>query len=176
METNPATTGKISLKFGLILGAIGVVFGLMLYSMDAHTTQSPGMQILNIVISLSVIVWAIISFKKANGGQLSVGQAVKIGAGTALIGAIISVLYTLLLSNVIDPDFTTKVMENRMAQAVAEGNIEASQVPQSIEMGKKFFWVGYPVILIISIVFGLVVGLIGGLIFKSSDGGSIKSA
>jgi hypothetical protein len=33
-------------------------------------------------------------------------------------------------------------------------------------MGIKYFWIGYPFILIINIIIGLVIGLIGGLIFK----------
>ncbi len=46
MEQNKPKVGKFSLNYGLILGAISVVFGLMLYSMDAHANQDTSTQLL----------------------------------------------------------------------------------------------------------------------------------
>ncbi|MBC2839434.1 DUF4199 domain-containing protein [Robiginitalea sp. SC105] len=169
MEQNQPKTGKYSLNYGLILGVIGVAFALMLFLVDAHTTQSPVIQVVNIVISVAVIFWGILSFKKANGGLLSIGEALKLGAGIAVIAALIQVLYTILMANVLDPDFATKIMEARMADASSTQNMTPEQIEQSIEMGKKFFWFGYPVMLIVSVVFGLIIGLVGGLIFKKSE-------
>ncbi len=169
MEQNQPSTGKYSLNYGLILGAIAVAFGLMLFFVDAHTTPSSMVQVVNIAISVAVIIWGILNYKKANGGYLSIGEALKLGAGIALIAAILQVLYTLLLANVLDPEYTTKMMESRMAEAVTERDMTPEQIEQSIEMGKKFFWFGYPVMLIVSVVFGLIIGLVGGLIFKKTE-------
>lgn len=168
MESKKPTTGKYSLNYGLILGGLGVVFGLMLYFADAHTSQSPVTQVISIVLSVGVIFWGLLQFKKANDGYLTIGQALKLGAGIALIAGIIQVLYTIFLANVLDPEFTSKIMDMRMEEAVAAGTIPADQVQQSKEMGEKFFWFGYPVMVIVSVIFGLVIGLVGGLIFKKS--------
>ena len=168
MENSTPATGKYSLNFGLLLGAVGVVFGLMLYFVDAHTTQSPIVQVFNVVISVGIIFWGILSYKKANGGTLKIGEALKLGAGIALIAGIIQVLYTIFLANVLDPDFASKIMDMRMADAVEQGNMPPEQVEQAKEMGLKFFWLGYPVMLIVSVIFGLIIGLVGGLIFKKS--------
>ena len=81
MEENQPKTGKYSLNFGLILGLISVVFGVMLYTMDAHTSQDPANTVISIVIMVAVIIWGIISFRKANEGYLSLGQAMKLGTG-----------------------------------------------------------------------------------------------
>ena len=168
METQTLTTGKQSLNFGLLLGVVGVAFSFMLYLVDAHTTQSPVTQIVNIVLSVGIIFWGILGFKKANNGFLTLGEALKLGAGMSLIAGIMQVLYTLLLVNVLDTGFVRKVIEIQMAAAAQQNAMTPEQVEQSIEMGVKFFWFGYPVMLIVSVVFGLLIGLVGGLIFKKS--------
>ena len=168
MEANPPKTGKFSLNYGLILGGLGVVFGLMLFLSDAHTSQSPINSVISIVMSVAVIFWGILNFRKANEGFLSIGQALKLGAGIALVAGIITVLWTILLSNVLDPDFPSKVMDARLAEVAQEANLTAEQLQQQKEMGLKFWWFGYPVILIFNIIIGLVIGLVGGLIFKKA--------
>lgn len=168
METQTLTTGKQSLNYGLLLGAVGVAFNFMLYTVDAHTTQSPVIQVVNIVISVAIIFWGILGFKKANGGFLKMGEALKLGTGMSLIAGILQIGYTLLLVNVLDTGFVRKVIEMRMAEAAQQNGMTPEQIEQGIEMGIKFFWFGYPVMLIVSVIFGLIIGLVGGLIFKKS--------
>jgi hypothetical protein len=171
MENTQPTTGKYSLNFGLLLGAIGVAFNLMLYFVDAHITRSPVVSVVGIALSAGIIFWGILSFKKANGGYLKIGEAVKMGAGISLISAIISIIYMLFLNNVLDPEYASKMMDLQMAEAVEQGNMTSDQIQQAKEMGMKFYWVSYPIVLIVSIIIGLVIGLVGGLIFKKSAEG-----
>ena len=169
METNPPKTGKFSLNYGLILGGLAVIFGLMLYLSDAHTSQSPVNSIISIVMSVGVIFWGILNFRKANDGFPTIKEALKLGAGIALIAGIVTVLWTIFLSNVLDPDFPSKVMDARLAEVAEEANLTTEQLQQQKEMGLKFWWFGYPVILIVNIIIGLVIGLVGGLIFKKAQ-------
>lgn len=168
MDSTQPKTGKFSLNFGLLLGVVGVVFALMLFFIDAHTTQSPVVQVVNVVISVSVIFWGILNFKKANGGYLKFGEALKLGAGIAVVAGIIQVVYTIFMANVLDPEFASKMIDLRMAEAVEQGTLTSDQIENAKEMGEKFFWFGYPIMLIVSVVFGLIIGLVGGLIFKKS--------
>lgn len=168
MESNQPKTGKFSLNYGLILGALGVVFGVMLYISDAHTSQSPVNSVISIALMVGVIFWGISTFKKENEGFLTLGEAMKLGAGIALVSGIITVIYTIFLANVLDPDFASKVMDARLAESAAEGNFTSEQIQQQKEMGLKFWWIGYPVILIVNIIFGLIIGLVGGLILKKA--------
>ena len=169
MENTNPSTGKYSLNFGLLLGAVGVAFNLMLFFVDAHTdTQNPVVTVVNIVLSVAIIFWAILNYKKANGGYLKIGEALKMGAGIGLISGIISVIYVLFLTNVLDPEYASKVMDLRMAEAVEQGTMTSDQIQQAKEMGMKFFWFGYPIMVIVSVLFGLIIGLVGGLIFKKS--------
>ncbi len=137
-----------------------------MYSMDAHYSQDPATTIVSILLMVGIIAWAIFNFRKANNGYVTLGEAVKIGAGISLVAGIITVLYTILLANVIEPDFPAKVMDLRLAEMEAKGQLTSDQIAQQKEMGIKFFWVGYPVILIINTLIGLVIGLLTGLILK----------
>ncbi len=168
MEQNQPKIGKFSLNYGLILGAISVVFGLMLYSMDAHANQDTSNTVISIVLAVAVTMWGIFNFRKANGGLLSLGQAIKLGIGIALISGIIYILYMIFLSSVLDTEFITKIAENTKAAAQEAGVMTAAQIEQQYQGTIDYFWISYPFILIFNVIMGLVIGLIGGLIFKKS--------
>lgn len=168
MEQTQPKIGKFSLNYGLILGAVSVVFGLMLFSMDAHTTQDTSNTVIGIGLAVGVIIWALINFRKANGGLLSLGQAIKMGIGICLVSGVIYIVYLILLANVLDPDFITKIAENTKAAAEEAGVMTSAQIEQQYEGTINYFWISYPVILIASVIQGLIIGLIGGLIFKKS--------
>ncbi len=166
MEENQPKTGKYSLNYGLILGLIGVAFGIMLYSMDAHTTRDTTTQIISVVIMIAIVFWGIYSYRKANGGYLSLGEALKLGAGIALVAGIISVIYTIFLAKVLDPEFATKIAEMQKAADEAAGQMSTEQIKQRYDGTINYFWMSYPFILIINIIIGLIVGLVSGLILK----------
>ncbi len=168
MEQNQPKIAKFSLNYGLILGAISVVYNLMLYSMDAHATQDTSNTVISIVLAVAITIWAIFNFRKANGGLLSLGQAIKLGIGIALISGVIYIIYLIFLSSVLDTEFITKIAENTKAAAEEAGVMSAAQIDQQYQGTIDYFWVSYPFILIFNIIMGLVIGLIGGLIFKKS--------
>ena len=167
MEENQPTTGKYSLNFGALAGGIGIVFGIMLYTMDMHYERGLAVQATQIAILAAVIALGICQFKKANLGFLSLSEALKLGAGIALISGIIGLIYFFVFSNYVEPDFMDNMYEIGKQQAM-ENNPELTeeQIDQGIEMQKSFAWISYPVILILNVIIGLVVGLIAGLILK----------
>ncbi len=168
MEEQQPKIGKFSLNYGLILGVVGVIFGIMLFTMDAHTSQDTSNTVISIVLMVAITFWGIFNFRKANGGFLKLGQGVKLGAGIAVVAAVISVIYTMIMANVLDPDFAVKIAENQKAAQEAAGQLSAEQIQQAYDGTINFFWITYPAILIFNVVFGLIVGLVGGLIFKKS--------
>ncbi len=167
MEENTPKTGKYALNYGLILGAAGLIFGIMLYSMNMHYERGAAIQTVQIGMTAIVIFIAVYQYKKANSNFLKLNEALKIGTGTAIISAIIGLIYFLVLSNFIEPDFMDKMFEIGRNEMI-ENNPEMTdeQINQMGEMQKKFAWVSYPVILIFNTLLGLVFGLISGLILK----------
>lgn len=168
MEQNQPKIGKFSLNYGLILGGVSVIFGLMLFSMDAHASQDTSNTIIGIVLAVAVVIWGLVNFRKANGGLLSLGQAIKLAIGICLVSGVMYVIYLILLANVLDTDFITKIAENTKAAAEEAGVMSAAQIEQQYQGTIEYFWISYPFILIGSIIQGLVIGLIGGLILKKS--------
>lgn len=166
MDENQPKTGKFSLNYGLILGGISVLFGFMLYSMDAHTSRETSTQVISIVIMVGVIAWGIFNFRKANNGYLSISESLKLGAGIALIAGIIAVIYTMFVANVLDPEFATKVAEIQKASDEAAGELTSQQIQQRYDGTIDYFWISYPFILIFNILLGLVIGLLTGLVLK----------
>lgn len=167
MEENKPKTGKFALNFGALTGAIGVVFAIMLFTMDMHYEQGAAVQITQTVILAIGIVVGIIQFKKSNEGYLKISEALKVGAGVALIAGIIGLVWFFALTNILEPDYMDKMYEIGKVKAMEDNpKLTSEQIDQGIEMQKKFAWISYPVILIINIVIGLIVGLVTGLLTK----------
>ncbi len=162
-------TGTYALKYGLILGAISVIIGLMLYSMDMHYQQDWKVGIISMVIMITIIVMAQLQFKKDNGGYISLGEALKIGIGLSLVAGIIGVIYNQILGNVIDPDMMQKAIEYQR-QKMEAGGMTQTEIDQAMEMGEKFKGPGMQIAfgLIGSLFLGFVFSLISGLVVKKT--------
>jgi hypothetical protein len=170
MEENQPKTGKFALNFGALTGLVGVVFAIMLFTMDLHYEQGVGVQITQTLILAAGIVLGIVQYKKAGNGFLTVSQALKVGAGVALIAGIIGLIWFFTLTNVLEPEYMNKMYEIGKVTAMEQNpNLTEEQIDQGIEMQRSFAWISYPIILIINIVIGLVVGLITGLILKKQE-------
>ena len=170
MEENQPKTGKFALNYGLLTGLVGVVFGIMLFVMGMHYEQGAAIQITQTLILAVGIIFAIIQFKKAGGGFLSLSNALKVGAGVALIAAIVGLLYFFILSNVIEPGYLDKVYEIGKIKAMTDNpSLTEEQVDQGIEMQKGFAWIMYPVGIVINVLIGLFFSLITGLILKKEE-------
>lgn len=169
MTSNTPQIRNYAYKYGLIYGAITIVFSLMLHFMDLTYSGSNFPQIFGYVLLAVLIILAIIAFRKDNEGKLSVGQATKIGTATALISAIITVLYIIVFANVIEPNFAEKLGELTSEQLREKApQLTEDQIAQQVAMQTKFFWVSYPFILIIYSLYGLVLGWITGLFTKKA--------
>ena len=99
------TPKKFIINAGLFTGSVSVVFGIMLYSLDAHYENGTASQVISVIIQLSGIIWGAYEFKKANSGFISLSETLKIGTGVSLILALISIMYLYILTNIMDPSF-----------------------------------------------------------------------
>ncbi|MBC9795985.1 DUF4199 domain-containing protein [Sinomicrobium weinanense] len=169
MEENlQPKTGKLALNYGLLTGGIMVLFGIMLYIMDMHYQRSWTIAIVNYIILALGIIIAMVQFKKLNGGFLSLSQSLKAGLGVALIAALISVVYSLLLAYVIDPEMMDKSFELARQELQNSGKLTDEQIETQMEVGRKFAWIGYPVIIIFNLFIGFIISLITGAFLGKS--------
>jgi len=171
MEDNKPKTGKIALTYGLILGAISIIFALMLYSLDMH--YQGGMMVLGVslVITIAVMVIGMIQFKKANNGFMSFGQGLKVGVGIGLIGGIIGIIFNQVMAGLIDPQMMEKAMEYQRGLLLETSKLTPEQVDAQMEMGKKFTTPSMQIMfgLIYSVVASFLLSLIPALILKRPE-------
>ncbi len=171
MKTQKNTTAKKALNFGLILGGINVVYGLMLYLLEMHYQGETASSIIGYAILIGVIFWAIKHFKKTNNGYISLSEALKTGVGTALISALIISIYTIVLIQYLDPEFIDKSIEYQKQKLIQEKpEIPLEDVNKMFEMQKEFSgpFIISGFIIILNLFFGFLISLIVGLIVKKS--------
>ena len=171
MENQQSSIKSIMIIYGLILGGISVVFQLMLFFLDMHYQQPPAVGIVSIVIMIGLLVYAFIQYKKENEGFLSLSEALKIGLGISLISAIIGIVYSIVLTEVLDPATMQKTLDFQFETMRAENpEMTQDQIEMARDMSQKF---SGPLIrsafqLIRALFFGFIISLIGGLIVKKS--------
>ena len=169
MEEQQPKTGKFALNYGLLLGVVFVVFGVMLYTQKMHYEMNTAVMVISVLLMVAGSFLAVSAFKKANGGYLTLGEALKVTVGMAVIATIVSLAYQYVLTHFIEPDFMDKAMELAKPKAMARNpNMTEEQWQQGVEMQKKMAWIQYPVGLIINSIIGLIIGLVVGLILKKS--------
>ncbi len=170
MEEKRPTTGKFGLIYGVIAAVIGIVFTFMLMAGDMLYSQSPVKNIVQVLIFVGVVIAAIYNFKKANNDFLSLGQALGLGAISAIVCALISMVFTYLLTSIIVPDFWERTAEvTAIAMQESNPSMTSDDIDNALAMQSKFRWVMYPVILIFNLLIGFITALITGLILKKSE-------
>ena len=156
-------------NYGLYTGITLISFSLMLFFLDAHYEQDSFGQIINTLIQFSGITLGCIAFKKANDNKINGATVRKIGTGISLIIALLVISYTLILTNIIEPDYMDKVLEISYNQTMEDypealGDMDLYTF---IENSKPFTYLTYPVILILTLLFGFLYSVILGLVIKT---------
>ncbi|NVJ88631.1 MAG: DUF4199 domain-containing protein [Flavobacteriaceae bacterium] len=167
---NQVNSKSIILNNGLYLGLIGVLTGLILYATGNALTMQWVSNLVGFVATLVFIIVGINQFKGANGGFISWGQGVKVGMGIVMISAIITVIYTVLFTTVIEPDFQQQAMEFQK-QAWSDAGMTQEQIDNATAMSEKFQTpvIVSAIILAFSAFVGFVISAIVAAIMKKSE-------
>ena len=162
---------KYMLEYGIWTGVTLISFAIMLFFLGAHYENSTSTQIVNALIQFSGITIACLAFKKANSNTITWGETRKIGTGISLIIAIISIVYTLLLTNFLEPDFMNKVLELSYYDTMEKNPefLANMSLNEFIDVSMPWTYLTYPFILFFSVLFGFVYSVILGLFIKSKN-------
>ena len=171
MDNQNSSIKSIIISYGVVLGSISIAFQLMLFFLDMHYKNDSTAGIVALLISSGTIIYSFIVFKKANDGYLSLSDAIKIGLGVSLVSAIMSIVYTQLLVNFLDPDTMQKSLDLAMDNMRAQNPDipqNALDTARSIQEKMSSPLVFSAIQIIFSLFFGFIISLIGGLIVKKS--------
>ena len=163
---------KIMLTYGAILGVVSILLSVISYVMGNVFKPHWSIQLLGFLILIAVIVYGLREFKKQNGGFLKLGQALKIGIGITAISSVLGILYFIIFTNLIEPDYFVQYMDFQR-EAALEANTSATpeQIEQGLEMSKPFMNTGFfaGIQFIMAVFFGFIVSLVAGLVMKREN-------
>lgn len=163
---------KNAINYGMYLGLILIAFNTIIYAVDINLFTNMWVGILSMIIMVSVAVFTTVKYKNKLGGFLSFKEAFSSFIITVIVGSLISVLYTIVLFNFIDPEagrilgenlikYTTGLMEKFGAKP-ADINEAVKEMAKTDSYGIYGQLKGY----ISSIVIYSIIGLVTALIIK----------
>jgi hypothetical protein len=168
MEQKTSTL-NYSLKWGVIIGIVLVIYTLLLYVFDLSLNRALGW-IANIIMLIAVFLIVKNYRDKINNGLISFGNAFSVSFLTMLFSGIISAIFAYLLYNYIAPELIDKLVafqeEKLLSRGIPEDMIEAQ-----INMGRKFMSPGFIALFALggTIIFGAIISLIIALILKKEN-------
>lgn len=121
---------KSAMNSGLILGIALVVYSLIIYIVGMIKPPF-WVGIINYLLIVGGIIYGTKKFRDEDlGGEISYSKALGFGVLICVFASIISGIYTILLTTVIDPEYMTKLMsameEEYVKSGLSEDQIEAT--------------------------------------------------
>lgn len=164
---NKGLLEKSFVKWGLYAGLASVVLTFLLYVVDIKLLVSGWISLLIYGMIITFMILSAREERNQNEGYLSYGKAVLNSLGVNVISTIISVVFTALLYNVIDPELPeslkTITMENMAATMESFGSSEAD-IDNALKMAEErqvdYDLKGLALVASIAIAMNFVIGLI----------------
>lgn len=109
---------KNGINYGLISGIVSVLITTTLYVVDLKLMTKWWLGLLIIAIYLFIGVILLVKTKKDLGGYMTLKEGFTTYFISAIIGIVISVIFNILLFNVIDPEAALKLKEYTLESTV----------------------------------------------------------
>jgi uncharacterized membrane protein (DUF106 family) len=113
-QTNTSSTPSLlnhALRFGAIFGGIGIVSTMLLYAIDYTLLANWKTAILLIVLYFALVIYSGINYRNQIGGYISYGKAFQHSFIVLAIGGLVSIIFSILLYSVIDPELPQKLTD-----------------------------------------------------------------
>jgi uncharacterized membrane protein YeaQ/YmgE (transglycosylase-associated protein family) len=172
---DPSSTSNrsIALRFGAIWGASSIFMSLIgfLTDTDPNMPDTGPIKWVYMIVGLGIAVWAVAAAIKLDrnqlGGYISLGRCIGLATLMSLISGVIGAVYTLLYTQIINPDFKEQMSAAMQAQWEKQGMSE-QQIEAAAGMASMFTSPLVIVVtqIIVSVIFGVIIGLIAGAIMK----------
>ncbi len=161
---NQVSTARVALKWGLITGLALVVYSTVLYTLGQMANG--GLSVIIYVIVAAGLVLGMREYRTLNGGYLTFGEGVSLGALLSAVAGVLSTAYSVLYTTVIDPGIQERTMEQVREKMEEQGNLSDEQIDQALEISQSFqspgllFVVGILGTILIGVLFSLVIAAI----------------
>lgn len=168
------TLSQRAMTAALIITGVGILVNLVFYitGLDIESMTNPAISWLNRILLIGITYYFIQVALKSHrdedlGGYLSVGQGIGLGTLAGLISGVLSAVWFYIFTSFIATDMMDKIKEVSLQQMQEQGQ-SAEQAEQAMQMMSFFFNpVFFAIVIVISSVFfGLLCGLVAGLVLK----------
>ncbi|MFN0213352.1 MAG: DUF4199 domain-containing protein [Saprospiraceae bacterium] len=168
------TLSQRAMTAALYVTGAGILVNLVFYvtGMDMEMLSNPAISWLNRILLIGITYYFIQAALRVHrdedlGGYVSVGQGIGMGSLVGLISGILSAIWFFIFTSFIATDMMDKIKEVTLEQMQENGQ-SAEAAEQAMEMMSFFFNpVFFAIVVVISsIFFGLLCGLVAGLVLK----------
>ena len=162
MEEKTKSSTSNALSYGLITGAVMIVYSLILYLLNLHLNRY--LPLISFLILLVGMTYGTIQFRnKAMNGFISYGKAYSSGFMIALFAGILAAIYAFIFYQFIAPDVVREILDMANQNIMAKSaQMSDDQMQKAMDMTTKF--VTPPFMSIMLLIYCLVIAAIGGLI------------
>ena len=172
MEENYSSSLNTShpIKWGVIKGLIAVVLNLVLFVISTELLQMGLVSFALWVINVGIIIYAGFNYRaELGGGFMNYGVAFKHAFIVMTISGIITTLYSMVLFNVIAPDYRDMLTEKQMEGMMAGGSSGEMLDTMSTIFSNMYTPLGLSVIFLVSLIFLAIGAAIIALITKKKN-------
>ena len=164
--TDQVSTARVALKWGLITGIALIIYSTLLYNLGQ--TVNGWLTIFIYGIIVAGLVLGMREYRTLNGGYLTFGEGVGLGALLSAVAGVLSSAYNVLYTTLIDPTVQERTMDQMREQLEDQGKLSDDQIDQALEISKTFQSPGLQFIAGIfgAILIGVVLSLIVAAIMR----------
>ncbi|GAB2767130.1 hypothetical protein GCM10027275_06700 [Rhabdobacter roseus] len=158
MQEN-VSTARVALKYGIITAVVVIVYSTILNL--AGLGQNQGATSVAFLFLLGGLIWAMRDFREQNGGFMSYGQGLGIGALLSAIVGLLGSTFMLFYIQFIDNTIFQQSLD-RAREDMERRGMDDAQIEQAMEISEKFMSPG--AVFLIGVLSYLILGFIISLI------------
>ena len=174
-EKKPSVTGN-ALNYGLITGAVLIVYSLLLFIVNLYLNKTLGY--ISFVFLLGGMVWGTLEYRKTAGnGFLTYGQAFNSCFLIGLFAGVLGAIYAFVFAQYIHPGYVNEIIDQARIQ-LQEKNLSDDQIESALDSTRKFT---SPLLMMIFGLLGYaiisaILGLLAAIFLKKVDPSAPTSA
>jgi len=165
-----------SITIGVYGGLAMIIYGLLTYMAGVETMATWWVGLLAFPFIIAFLVWAGRSAKTANGGFINLKNAFISIFTAGVIMSVISVIFNILLYNVIDPELGERLVEQILikTETMMEGfGVPDSEIDKAIadmeeDLPGQFSFLGQLKSLLQALVFQAILSIVIAAIIKKN--------
>lgn len=168
---NSTTIKSTAFTYGIVLGVVSIIMLVLIYVLNITDTNY-FLAILSFSLSILVYFFGLKEFKSKNSGFISLTDALKVGLAIAVIGGLISAVYTYIHYSFVYPEFLEITLEKAQQEMLdSNSSMSDAQMEQALAISKKMVspFAQATFSLVGSIFFGFIISLVIGLIIKKKN-------